>query len=193
MNIVLQHVQRWQNSTINSPPPTNPAPADHAHRRAEDTDAAELRGAGAAPAPPPPPDYHLRWSSSTSPPVLSPWDFAAYGYGSCTAFATLHVSSLAPRVEGPFPHRVAPHSPHKPDHTAWSQLSSEQVVYAPSRDYAADLYMHTHSLISAWCWRQAYAARAIGIPARVAGAPCWNNGDFAGLASNNSKVIQCWQ
>ena len=42
-------------------------------------------------APPPPPgaDYQLHWSSSTNPPVVAPLDFVAYGYGSCTAWATL--------------------------------------------------------------------------------------------------------
>ena len=38
----------------------------------------------------------------------------------------------------------------------------------------------------------AYVARAVGIPARVAGAPCWNSGPFAGLASHNPNVSQCW-
>ena len=44
-----------------------------------------------ADAPPPPPgaDYQLHWSSSTNPPVVAPLDFVAYGYGSCTAWATL--------------------------------------------------------------------------------------------------------
>lgn len=72
-------------------------------------------------------DYTLRWSSSTSPPVLSPFDFAAYGYGSCTAFATLH----------------------------------------------------------------AYAARAIGVPARVVGAPCWNGGDFAVSRPTSPPDVRC--
>ena len=60
--------------------------------------------------------------------MISPWDFTAYGYGSCTAFASLHV----------------------------------------------------------------YAARAVGIPARVVGAPCWNGGEFAGLARDNQNVSKCW-
>jgi hypothetical protein len=29
-------------------------------------------------------EYYLRWQSSTTPPVLSPFDFSAYGYASCT-------------------------------------------------------------------------------------------------------------
>eukprot|EP01060_Flectonema_neradi_P010198 TRINITY_DN1731_c0_g1_i2.p1 TRINITY_DN1731_c0_g1~~TRINITY_DN1731_c0_g1_i2.p1 ORF type:complete len:420 (+),score=94.45 TRINITY_DN1731_c0_g1_i2:71-1261(+) len=39
-------------------------------------------------------DYHVIWHSSTSPPVASPFDFLAYGYGSCTAWATLFVDIL---------------------------------------------------------------------------------------------------
>ena len=32
--------------------------------------------------------YHIEWSSSTAPPVVSPFEFVAYGYGSCSAWAT---------------------------------------------------------------------------------------------------------
>jgi hypothetical protein len=35
-------------------------------------------------------------------------------------------------------------------------------------------------------------ARAVGIPARVASAPCWNGGDFKGLAVDNPNVTTCW-
>ena len=37
-----------------------------------------------------------------------------------------------------------------------------------------------------------YIARAVGIPARVAGTPCWDSGPFAGLASHNKNVSLCW-
>jgi hypothetical protein len=70
----------------------------------------------------------LQWASSTNPPVIAPADFAVYGYGSCTAWA---------------------------------------------------------SLIS-------YIARSVGIPARQVGTPCWNGGQFAGLAKSNPNVTQCW-
>merc|ERR1740117_1394461 len=73
--------------------------------------------------------YSVRWSSSTSPPVTGVFDFAAYGYGSCTAWSTLLT----------------------------------------------------------------YVARAVGIPARQVGTPCWNTGEFAGLATNNPNVSSCWQ
>lgn len=76
-----------------------------------------------------PDTYWLRWSSSSTPPVLSPFDFAAYGYASCTGTATL----------------------------------------------------------------LAYVARAVGIPARVSGTPCWNSFPYAGLATENKNVSQCWQ
>ena len=39
-------------------------------------------------------EYTVLWHSSTSPPVASPFDFVAYGYGSCTAWATLFVDIL---------------------------------------------------------------------------------------------------
>ena len=32
--------------------------------------------------------YHIDWSSSTAPPVVSPFEFVSYGYGSCSAWAT---------------------------------------------------------------------------------------------------------
>jgi hypothetical protein len=76
--------------------------------------------------------YELKWSSSTSPPVISPFDFAAYGYGSCSAWSTLLT----------------------------------------------------------------YAARAVGVPARQTGTPCWNDvyGDvnYTGLAKHNANVTICW-
>jgi hypothetical protein len=39
----------------------------------------------------PNPRYAVQWGSSTAPPVISPTDFVAYGYGSCTAWSTLLV------------------------------------------------------------------------------------------------------
>ena len=72
--------------------------------------------------------YQLRWSSSTSPPVTSPFEFVAYGYSSCSGWATMIT----------------------------------------------------------------YLARALGVPARQTGTPCWNSGDFAGLAVDNAHVHQCW-
>lgn len=76
----------------------------------------------------PNPNYAVQWGSSTSPPVTSPVDFVAYGYGSCTAWATLLT----------------------------------------------------------------YVARAVGVPARQVGTPCWNSGEFAGLAESNPNVTKCW-
>jgi hypothetical protein len=71
----------------------------------------------------------LVWGSSTAPPVLSPFDWAAYGYASCTGWA---------------------------------------------------IYL-------------AYMARAVGIPARPVGTPCWNADEFSGLAKNNENVSKCWK
>ncbi len=34
-------------------------------------------------------DYNLKWSSSTSPPIIDPFSFISYGYSSCTGWATL--------------------------------------------------------------------------------------------------------
>ena len=36
-------------------------------------------------------NYKVHWLSSTTPPVLSPFDFLAYGYGSCSGWATFIV------------------------------------------------------------------------------------------------------
>ena len=86
----------------------------------------------AAPSPPAGASYKLHWSSSTNPPVVAPLEFVAYGYGSCTAWATL----------------------------------------------------------------LAYTLRAVGVPARQAGTPCWNaplgGVDFRGLAATNPNVSLCW-
>ena len=77
--------------------------------------------------------YTIEWSSSTAPPVVAPFDFLAYGYGSCSAWATLVT----------------------------------------------------------------YVGRAVGLPARQAGTPCWNSiyegVDFRGRASTNPNVSLCWQ
>eukprot|EP00747_Dinoflagellata_sp_TGD_P197810 gnl/TRDRNA2_/TRDRNA2_69628_c0_seq1.p1 gnl/TRDRNA2_/TRDRNA2_69628_c0~~gnl/TRDRNA2_/TRDRNA2_69628_c0_seq1.p1 ORF type:complete len:440 (+),score=49.53 gnl/TRDRNA2_/TRDRNA2_69628_c0_seq1:56-1375(+) len=72
--------------------------------------------------------WTLQWGSSTAPPVLAPFDFVAYGYGSCTAWATYLTAAL----------------------------------------------------------------RAVGVPARQAGSPCWNSGNFSGLATSNPNVSSCW-
>eukprot|EP00971_Amphidinium_carterae_P238486 4734392-Amphidinium_carterae.1 len=69
------------------------------------------------------------FASGSTPPVVSPFDFSAYGYGSCTAWSVFLVSAL----------------------------------------------------------------RAVGVPARSVGSPCWNTGDFAGLAIDNRNVSLCWQ
>jgi hypothetical protein len=37
-----------------------------------------------------------------------------------------------------------------------------------------------------------YVARSVGIPARICGTPCWNTGQFAGLAKDNKNVSICW-
>ena len=47
-------------------------------------------------------------------------------------------------------------------------------------------------LFSRWALTLSYMARAVGIPARVASAPCWNGGDFKGLAVDNPNVTTCW-
>jgi len=73
-------------------------------------------------------NFYLQWASQTTPPSISPFEFSAYGYASCTGTATMLT----------------------------------------------------------------YVARAVGIPARVVGAPCWNYAPFAGLAKDNKNVSLCW-
>ena len=77
--------------------------------------------------------YTIEWGSSTAPPVVAPLDLVAWGYGSCSAWATM--------------------------------LS--------------------------------YVARAVGVPARQAGTPCWNSVggggvDYRGRAATNPNVSLCW-
>ena len=47
-----------------------------------------------------------------------------------------------------------------------------------------------------WATLVSYIARAVGIPARQAGTPCWNSVfegvDFRGRASSNGNVSLCW-
>ena len=42
-----------------------------------------------------------------------------------------------------------------------------------------------------------YSLRAVGVPARQAGTPCWNSvfdgTDFRGLAADNANVSLCWR
>eukprot|EP01051_Picozoa_sp_SAG22_P014785 SAG22_NODE_1843_length_3455_cov_2.608760_6_plen_203_part_00 len=159
---VLQHVQQWQNSSIASSSSSSSSAAAAAAAAAS-----VQREDGAPPSPPPPPaQYKLKWSSSTSPPVISPFDFTAYGYGSCTAFATLHV--YAARAVG-------------------------ACVSLPLQDgfpFPQDCNLDTHQLappvsclLTHWCPGLAIGRPAerthgerttAGIPARVVGAPCWN-------------------
>ncbi len=77
-------------------------------------------------------DYNIQWSSSTSPPIIDPFSFVAYGYGSCSGWATIVT----------------------------------------------------------------YMAKAVGIPARQVGTPCWNQAygsmDYSGLAIDNPNVSICW-
>lgn len=68
------------------------------------------------------------FASGSTPPVIGPFDFTAYGYGSCTAWAKFLISAL----------------------------------------------------------------KAVGVPARETGSPCWNTGEFSGLAHINPNVTTCW-
>mmetsp|Transcript_96030 Transcript_96030/g.176474 ORF Transcript_96030/g.176474 Transcript_96030/m.176474 type:complete len:364 (-) Transcript_96030:3-1094(-) len=68
------------------------------------------------------------FAPSSTPPVVGPFDFTAYGYASCTGWATFLASAL----------------------------------------------------------------KAVGVPARQVGAPCWNTAEFAGPATSNPNVSACW-
>lgn len=68
------------------------------------------------------------FASGSTPPTIGPFDFTAYGYGSCTGWAKFLASAL----------------------------------------------------------------KAVGVPAREVGSPCWNTIQFAGLAINNPNVSFCW-
>ena len=45
---------------------------------------------------------------------------------------------------------------------------------------------------TAWASYLVAALKAVGVPAREAGSPCWNTGEFAGAAVNNQNVSACW-
>jgi len=68
------------------------------------------------------------FAPGSTPPVIGPFDFTAYGYASCTGWAKFLASAL----------------------------------------------------------------KAVGVPAREVGAPCWNTAEFAGPATENPNVSLCW-
>ncbi|CAJ1383770.1 unnamed protein product [Effrenium voratum] len=57
----------------------------------------------------------------------------------------------------------------------------------------ADFLLYGYGSCTAWAKFLASALRAVGVPAREVGSPCWNTGIFAGLATSNPNVSQCWQ
>lgn len=69
------------------------------------------------------------FAASSTPPVLAPFDFVAYGYASCTGWAKFLASAL----------------------------------------------------------------KAVGVPAREVGSPCWNTAEFSGSATSNPNVSMCWK
>jgi hypothetical protein len=68
----------------------------------------------------------------------------------------------------------------------WSS-STNPPITAPS-----DFAQYGYSSCTGFATLLTFVARAVGIPARVAGTPCWNSGPFAGLATENPNVTQCW-
>lgn len=56
----------------------------------------------------------------------------------------------------------------------------------------ADFLTYGYGSCTAWAKFLANALRSVGVPAREVGSPCWNTGIFAGLATQNPNVSQCW-
>ncbi len=74
---------------------------------------------------------------------------------------------------------------------AWGSSST------PPVSSVFDFVAYGYGSCTAWSTLLAYTARAVGIPARQAGTPCWNSiymgVDFRGLAASNPNVSLCWR
>ncbi|CAE7368511.1 unnamed protein product [Symbiodinium microadriaticum] len=57
----------------------------------------------------------------------------------------------------------------------------------------ADFLLYGYGSCTAWAKFLSSALRAVGVPAREVGSPCWNTGIFTGLAESNANVSLCWQ
>eukprot|EP00439_Symbiodinium_sp_Y106_P080098 s234_g18.t2 len=57
----------------------------------------------------------------------------------------------------------------------------------------ADFLLYGYGSCTAWAKFLSSALRAVGVPAREVGSPCWNTGIFTGLAESNINVSLCWQ
>mmetsp|Transcript_78762 Transcript_78762/g.228682 ORF Transcript_78762/g.228682 Transcript_78762/m.228682 type:complete len:320 (-) Transcript_78762:92-1051(-) len=55
-----------------------------------------------------------------------------------------------------------------------------------------DFVAYGFASCTGWAKFLASALKAVGLPAREVGAPCWNTADFAGLAVDNPNVSVCW-
>lgn len=67
-------------------------------------------------------------------------------------------------------------------------LGSAPPVVAPT-----DFLAYGYGSCTAWSKFLVSALKAVGVPAREVGSPCWNTGEFSGLASANPNVSACWQ
>lgn len=67
---------------------------------------------------------------------------------------------------------------------------------ASSATVRAQFVAYGYGSCSAWATFLTYVMRAVGLPARSAGTPCWNSVysgvDFRGLAITNPNVSLCW-
>lgn len=68
----------------------------------------------------------------------------------------------------------------------WSSSTNPPVV-APF-----DMIAYGYGSCTAWSTFLTSALKSVGVPARQAGSPCWNTGQFQGLASENPNVTECW-
>lgn len=55
-----------------------------------------------------------------------------------------------------------------------------------------DFTAYGYASCTGWSKFLASALKAVGVPAREVGSPCWNTGNFAGLAIHNDNVSACW-
>ena len=89
---------------------------------------------------------------------------------------------------------VWPASPREAEEDGWRiqwASSTAPPVVAPF-----DFVAYGYGSCSAWATFITYSLRAIGVPARQSGTPCWNSvysgTDYRGLALDNANVSLCW-
>lgn len=103
---------------------------------------------------------------------------------------------LAPNVFLEWTAHYWPSSPRQPGSPAASYAIEWSSSTAPPVVSPLEFVAYGYGSCSAWATFVTYVLRAVGLPARQAGTPCWNSVyggvDFRGLSQANPNVSLCW-